>query len=46
MKHTKAQPRFDLDLKFGQESENEFLKAIEGKVECKSDRLCIKTGNV
>lgn len=46
MKRTKAQPRFDLDLKFGQESENEFLKAIEGKVECKSDRLCIKTGNV
>jgi hypothetical protein len=46
VKRTKAQPRFDLDLKFGQECENDFLKAIEGKVECKSDRLCIKTGNV
>ncbi|WMM94948.1 hypothetical protein HTVC168P_gp18 [Pelagibacter phage HTVC168P] len=46
MKHTKAQPHFDLDLKFGQACENDFLTAIEGKLECKSDRLCIKTGNV
>lgn len=46
MKRTKAQPRFDLDLQFGKNCENEFLKAIEGKIECKSDRLCIKTGNV
>jgi len=46
VKHTKAQPHFDLDLRFGQDCENEFLKAIEGKIECKSDRLCIKTGNV
>ena len=28
MKHTKAQPRFDLDLKFGQQNENDFLTAI------------------
>tara|TARA_R110000868_G_scaffold299098_1_gene559333 strand:+ start:359 stop:727 length:369 start_codon:yes stop_codon:yes gene_type:complete len=46
VKHTKAQPRFDLDLKFGQQNENDFLTAIEGKVEVKTDRMCIKTGNV
>tara|TARA_R100000234_G_scaffold118041_1_gene97674 strand:- start:9 stop:371 length:363 start_codon:yes stop_codon:yes gene_type:complete len=38
--------RFDLDLKFGQEKENELQEAIEGLVECKADRLCQKTGNV
>ena len=38
--------RFDLDLKFGQEKENELQIAIEGQVECKADRLCVKTGNV
>ena len=42
----KARPEFDLDLKFGQENENDFQIAVEGKVECKTDRLCIKTGNV
>lgn len=46
MKHTKAQPHFDKDLKFGQQYENEFQEAVEGKVECKTDRLCQKTGNV
>ena len=43
VKHTN---RFDLDLKFGQEKENELQIAIEGQVECKADRLCVKTGNV
>jgi len=46
VKHTKAEPRFDLDLKFGQHHENELQKALEGKVEVKMDRLCQKTGNV
>ena len=46
MKHTKAQPHFDKDLKFGQQYENEFQEAVEGKIECKTDRLCQKTGNV
>jgi hypothetical protein len=30
--HTKAKPDFDLDLKFGQQHENELQKAIEGKL--------------
>jgi|TARA_R100001463_G_scaffold17636_2_gene44842 hypothetical protein len=46
VKHTKAQPHFDKDLKFGQQYENEFQEAVEGKIECKTDRLCQKTGNV
>ena len=46
MKHTKAQPHFDKDLKFGQQYENEFQEAVEGKIECKTDRLCQKIGNV
>ena len=46
VKHTKAKPQFDLDLKFGQQKENELRETIEGKVECKTDRLCQKTGNV
>ncbi len=46
MKHTKAQPHFDKDLKFGQQYENEFQEAVEGKIECKTDRLCKRTGNV
>lgn len=46
MIHTKARPHFDLDLKFGQEKENELQLALEGKVEVKTDRLCQKTGNV
>jgi len=44
--HTKAKPDFDKDLKFGEKYENEFQEAVEGKVECKTDRLCKKTGNV
>ena len=44
--HTKAKPDFDKDLKFGEKYENEFQEAVEGKVECKTDRLCQKTGNV
>ena len=44
--HTKAKPHFDLDLKFGQQYENEFQEAVEGKLECKTDRLCQRTGNV
>ena len=43
MKHTN---KFDLDLKFGQSKENELQIAIEGKVECKADRLTVKTGNL
>ena len=43
MQHTN---KFDLDLKFGQSKENELQLAIEGQVECKADRLCVKTGNV
>ena len=42
MKHTN---KFDLDLKFGQSKENELQEAIEGKVECKADRLTVRTGN-
>ena len=43
VKHTN---RFDLDLKFGQSKENELQVAIEGKIECKADRLTVKTGNL
>ena len=43
MKHTN---KFDLDLKFGQSKENELQVAIEGKIECKADRLTVKTGNL
>jgi len=43
VKHTN---RFDLDLDFGHKYENIFQEAIEGQVECKADRLCVKTGNV
>ena len=43
MTHTN---RFDLDLKFGQSKENELQIAIEGQVECKADRLTVRTGNV
>ena len=46
MIHTKAIPQFDLDLKFGQQKEDEFKKEVEGQLECKVDRLCQKTGNV
>ena len=46
MIHTKAKPDFDKDLKFGEKYENELQKAVEGKVECKTDRICQKTGNV
>ena len=46
MIHTKARPQFDLDLKFGQQKEDEFKKEVEGQLECKVDRLCQKTGNV
>ena len=46
MIHTKAKPDFDKDLKFGEKYENEFQEAVEGKVDCKPDRLCQKTGNV
>ena len=42
VKHTN---KFDLDLKFGQSKENELQEAIEGKVECKADRLTVRTGN-
>ena len=47
MSPTKARPNFDLDLKFGQDKENELIKIFkEEKVECKTDKLCQKTGNV
>ena len=47
MIHTKARPNFDFDLKFGQEKENELLQIFKGEaVECKTDKLCQKTGNV
>ena len=46
MIHTKAKPDFDKDLKFGEKYEKEFQEAVEGKLECKTDRLCQKTGNV
>ena len=45
--HTKARPNFDFDLKFGQEKENELLQIFKGEaVECKTDKLCQRTGNV
>ena len=45
--HTKARPNFDLDLKFGQEKENELQEILHNEpIEVKCDRLCIKTGNV
>ena len=47
MIHTKARPHFDLDLKFGQEKENELQEIFNNKlVEVKTDRVCQKTGNV
>ena len=47
MIHTKARPNFDFDLKFGQEKENELLQIFKGEaVECKTDKLCQRTGNV
>ena len=47
MTHTKARPHFDLDLKFGQEKENELQEIFNNKlVEVKTDRVCQKTGNV
>ena len=46
MIHTRARPAFDVDLKFGQEKQNEFQKDVEGQVECKMDRACQRTGNV
>ena len=47
MIHTKARPNFDLDLKFGQEKENELQEILHNEpIEVKCDRLCIKTGNV
>ena len=46
MSPTKARPFFDVDLKFGQEKQNEFQKDVEGQVECKMDRACQRTGNV
>jgi len=44
--NSKAKPDFDKDLKFGEKYENDFQKAVEGKVECKTDRRCKDTGNV
>ena len=47
MIHTKARPSFDLDLKFGQDKENELQEILHNEpIEVKCDRLCIKTGNV
>ena len=43
MKHTN---KFDLDLAFGQKHEHILQKAIEGKIECKADRLVVEYGNV
>ena len=44
---TKARPNFDLDLKFGQDKENELQEILHNEpIEVKCDRLCIKTGNV
>ena len=45
--HTKARPNFDLDLKFGQEKENELQEILHNEpLECKCDKRCIDTGNV
>ena len=47
MIHTKARPNFDLDLKFGQEKENELQEILHCEtIECKTDKLCQKTGNI
>ena len=47
MIHTKARPNFDLDLKFGQEKENELQEIVHNEpLECKCDKRCIDTGNV
>ena len=47
MSPTRASPNFDLDLKFGQERENELQEILHNEpIEVKCDRLCIKTGNV
>ena len=47
MTHTKARPSFDLDLKFGQEKENELQEILHKEpIECKTDKLCKRTGNV
>ena len=45
--HTKARPNFDFDLKFGQEKENELQEIFHNEtVECKTDKICQRTGNV
>lgn len=47
MTPTNFNPHFDLDLKFGQQRENELQDIFDKeKIEVKTDRLCIKTGNV
>ena len=47
MIHTKARPNFDLDLKFGQDKENELQEILHNEpLECKCDKRCIDTGNV
>jgi hypothetical protein len=47
VRHTKARPNFDFDLKFGQAKENELQEVFHNEpLECKCDKLCIKTGNV
>jgi len=45
--HTKARPHFDLDLKFGQQKENELQEILHNEqIECKTDKICKRTGNV
>jgi hypothetical protein len=40
-------PHFDLDLKFGQEQENELQKIFDSeRIEVKTDRVCKRTGNL
>ena len=47
MSPTKARPFFDVDLKFGQEKENELQEILHNEpLECKCDKRCIDTGNV
>ena len=47
MSPTRARPNFDLDLKFGQEKENELQEILHNEpLECKCDKRCIDTGNV
>ena len=47
MIHTKARPQFDLDLKFGQQKENELQDILHNEpIECKTDKICKRTGNV